>query len=589
MTDNKKILELFGPTFKIARWMIAFAVFLTVIISVLSVVDPVIYGRMIDIIVDSLTIKDTSHLISDIGLLLGLWAGIFGVNLVLGIISRYIFWTANNRMADDFGTRVSKVMLQWSQQRYSNIASGKAIKIFDDAWGGLFQFSSAIFSDIVPTMLSFVAVVIIGATIDWRLTIVSLTMLPVVITLGMFSWKKAKPRQRKVMEGWAGISRHLGESITNISTIQNFAQEAEREKGFAKRLKEVIKDQLKLNMFWAVFHAMGDSVTLIGRVIVFIIGIYFVAEGSLSLGVLVTFLGMLSYLLSPIQYAIANSLPRISQSWSQFKLLTDLIYQENDVVEAEDADELKDIDGDVELKNITFTYQDQNKPTIKGISLKIPAGTSCALVGPSGGGKTTLVKLINRGIDPTQGGVLIDGRDIRDYTLQSLRSGIGVVSQDTILFHDTVLNNVRFARPSATRNEVIEACERAEAHEFIQRLPKKYNSIVGERGVKLSGGERQRIALARIFLADTPILVLDESTSALDSETESKLQNTLKKVMKDRTTIVIAHRLSTIYLADQIVVLQSGKIIDRGTHNELMKKGGLYDKLWSLQAGGYID
>ena len=224
-----------------------------------------------------------------------------------------------------------------------------------------------------------------------------------------------------------------------------------------------------------------------------------------------------------------------------------------------------------------------------GSAIVIPAGTSCAFVGPSGAGKSTLAKLLNRTIDPKKGTILLDDVDIRTYTLQSLRKHIGVVTQDTVLFHDSIERNLRFVRPGATKKEIIAACKKAQAHDFIKKLPKGYGSIVGERGVKLSGGERQRIAIARIFLADPPILILDESTSALDSETEHKLQEVLKRVMKDRTTILIAHRLSTIFLADQIVVKENGKIIDRGDHEELVQNGGLYQRLWNLQSGGYID
>ena len=297
---------------------------------------------------------------------------------------------------------------------------------------------------------------------------------------------------------------------------------------------------------------------------------------------------MLNYLLSPIQYTIGNSLPRFSRGISKLTLYTDLADELNDVAEHENAKALKVVKGDVVFEGVRFSYADQKKATLRGIDLTIPAGTSCALVGPSGAGKSTLAKLINRTIDPTKGVVRVDDSDVKELKLRSLRQNVGVVTQDTYLFHDTILNNIKFVKPGASEREVIRACKMAEAHKYITKLPKGYKSIVGERGIKLSGGERQRIALARIFLADPPILVLDESTSALDSETENRIQNTLKKVMVGRTTIIIAHRLSTVYLADQILVVEHGKIADRGSHAELIKKGGLYDRLWSMQAGGYF-
>lgn len=327
---------------------------------------------------------------------------------------------------------------------------------------------------------------------------------------------------------------------------------------------------------------------MVGRLIVFVAGIWLVSRGETTVGTFVTFLGMTNYLLAPVQYAVANSLPHLSKCQSALRLYANLMEEENDVVERPGARTLTKVTGVLEVSNVSFRYQDQSMPALHGVSITVPRGKSCALVGPSGAGKSTFIKLLNRTIDPTKGAIFLDGVDIRSYALRSLRSHIGVVTQDSYLFHDTIFNNVRFVRPKATRKQVIDACKKAQAHTFISKLPKGYDSVVGERGVKLSGGERQRIALARIFLTDPPILLLDESTSALDSETEKMVQESLREVMRGRTTIVIAHRLSTIYLADQIAVVQNGRIVDRGTHDELIKKGGLYDRLWSLQAGGYI-
>ena len=318
-------------------------------------------------------------------------------------------------------------------------------------------------------------------------------------------------------------------------------------------------------------------------------GVIFVSEGTLSVGSLITFLGLVNFMLVPVMYMISNALPRLSENVTSIQLFLQLFDQENDVEDLEGARPLRRVNGKVELRGVSFTYASQTKSTVKSLDLEIPAGTSCAFVGPSGAGKSTLAKLLNRTIDPTKGSVLLDDVDIRAYTLQSLRKQIGVVTQGTVLFHDSIEKNIRFVRPGASKKDIITACKKAQAHDFIKNLPKGYDSIVGERGVKLSGGERQRIAIARIFLVDPPVLILDESTSALDSETEHKLQEVLKRVMKDRTTILIAHRLSTIYLADQIVVMENGRIIDSGDHAELVKNGGLYQRLWSLQSGGYID
>jgi ATP-binding cassette subfamily B protein len=235
------------------------------------------------------------------------------------------------------------------------------------------------------------------------------------------------------------------------------------------------------------------------------------------------------------------------------------------------------------LEDVHFGY-DEGREILKGLDIDIPAGTSCAIVGPSGAGKSTIARLLYRFYDPTSGRILIDGQDIGGVAQKSLRAAIGIVPQDTVLFNDTIGYNIGYGRDGATQDEIEKAARGAAIDRFIAALPEGYESMVGERGLKLSGGEKQRVAIARTLLKDPPILVLDEATSALDSRTEEEIQNTLDRVAKSRTTIMIAHRLSTIVNADQIIVLDSGRVAERGTHEELLEKGGLYAELWQRQA-----
>ena len=570
------------------RWWFVIIALFGILAGVATVFEPVVYGRIVDVIVDALGSGNLDTLMQDITLLLLYWVGLFIATTVFSTLMLYIGWRASSRASVNFATNTTHELLRWSRQRYSRNSSGRILKLFNDAWEGIHTVNDAFSLHTVPTIITFFMVLGIGIWLNWQLTIVSLLLLPVSVAIGVIAWKHIKPRQREINDEWGEVSKHIGESVSNIDTVQNYTQEMQREKGVVRLLTKVARQQVAMNMFWSAFFGVGGGVSLVARILVFVAGVYLVSSGSVTLGVLITFLGLLNYILMPIQNLIAHALPQITKAFTSFKLLAEMMNDTNYVEESEGATKLAKVSGELVLDGVSFTYADGNYPTIKNIDLTIPDGTSCALVGPSGAGKSTLVKLINRTIDPTKGSVTLDGNDIRDYTLQSLRSHIGVVTQDTLLFHDTVANNVKFVKPRASRKEVEAACRKAEAHGFISKLPKGYDTIVGERGVKLSGGERQRIALARIFLADPPILVLDESTSALDSETEHKLQQTLKKVMQGRTTILIAHRLSTIYLADQIVVMKGGRIVDTGTHKELVNKGGLYDKLWSLQSGGYI-
>jgi len=586
--EKQSIWNFTLPFLAAARGRFVFVTFFAVLLAILRVFEPAIYGRIVDIVVNALTHNDTSTLVADVSFYLLLWVGLFLFTEIFGALNKYIMWLANNVVSRAFASTIFKNILGWSQQRYGKHATGSIIKITDDAWRAIWSIPQITLDDLIPSGVSFITVLVLGFFMDWRLTVIAMVGLPIALFMGLYAWKKAEPKQEKVSQGWSQLTRVMGEAIGNMRVIQDFAQEKKQASVFKNRHDDVTDKQLKLNTFWSIFDGAGNTATILSRIVVFSAGVYFVSQGTLTLGVLITFLGMLGYLLSPIQFTIANALPRYTQAFSQIRLLQNINNDQNDVIESPKARTLRSVTGELSFNNVSFTYQNQSRTTLNHVSLRIPAGSSCALVGPSGAGKSTLVKLINRTVDPTLGSVHIDGSDVRNYTLQSLRSKIGVVTQEAYLFQDTVFHNVQFAKPSATRKDVMAACKKAQAHTFISRLPKGYDSVVGERGVKLSGGERQRISLARIFLADTPILVLDESTSALDSETEYKLQKTLKQAMKGRTTVLIAHRLSTVYLADQIVVVDKGRIASVGTHAELVHESGLYERLWKLQSGGYL-
>ncbi|MEK7108242.1 MAG: ABC transporter ATP-binding protein [Patescibacteria group bacterium] len=587
MKDGGMLLTMIKSAYR-GLWLRYGFIVLLIFLGVgLTVVEPVLFGRIFDVVVGSLTRNEAQSLLSSVAGILGLWAAAGVLNIIISIATKYALWHTNNVASNRFANDVLRNLLLWSRERFSRNKAGRIIKIADESWQAVFHIPTLV-SDLLPTLLTFIVVLVVGFILDWRLTVAALSIVPVSIGMGVYAWKRAAPKQDYISQQWSELTSHFEETVSNISVIQNFAQEPQRQSGFARILRDTVKQQLRLDVFWAIFDGGGGSLYMVGRFCVFIVGIVLVARQEVTVGVFITFLSMSSYLFAPVQYAIANNLPRLTKQKTALRLYAELMAEENDVVEHSNAKQLTKVDGAIEVRNVSFRYRDQSASALRGISLTIPAGTSCALVGPSGAGKSTLIKLLNRTIDPTQGAIMIDGRDVREYTLQSLRRQIGVVTQETYLFHNTIFNNVRFVQPKATRKQVIEACKKAQAHGFISKLPKGYDSIVGERGVKLSGGERQRIALARIFLADPPILVLDESTSALDSETEKRVQESLQEVMEGRTTIVIAHRLSTIYLADQIAVVENGRIVDLGTHDTLIKKGGLYDRLWSLQAGGYI-
>ncbi|MEK6617659.1 MAG: ATP-binding cassette domain-containing protein, partial [Nitrospirota bacterium] len=309
---------------------------------------------------------------------------------------------------------------------------------------------------------------------------------------------------------------------------------------------------------------------------------YLVVHGTMTPGAFFSFLVAMVMAYTPIR-RLAGANNTIQQALSA----AERVFQVLDLEDEQDRDggrkELSPLARSLEFRGVTFRYEGSDASALRGIDLSVQAGEVLALVGSSGSGKTTLASLVPRFYDPTEGAILIDGQDIRHCTLRSLRKQIGIVSQDTVLFDETVKNNIAYGRAEATEDEVVEAAKLAYAHEFIERLPDGYNTVIGENGVKLSGGERQRLAIARAILRDPPILILDEATSSLDSESERIVQLAFSNLMKNRTTLVIAHRLSTVQSADRIVVLDQGRIVDSGTHEELLQRAGLYKRLHAMQ------
>ena len=326
---------------------------------------------------------------------------------------------------------------------------------------------------------------------------------------------------------------------------------------------------------------LGAFTTLI-QVSVILTGTVLIAKGSVDVSDLVTFMLYISVFTDPVRTLI-DFTEQFQNGYTGFERFQEILAIYPDIEDKKDAVELKDVKGDITFENVSFQYEENTEKVLNHISLNVPAGAYMALVGSSGAGKSTLCSLIPRFYDVTGGAVKIDGKDVRDLTLKSLRDHIGIVQQDVYLFVGTVFDNIRYGKPDATREEVIEAAKNANAHEFIMSLPNGYETDIGQRGIKLSGGQKQRLSIARVFLKNPPILIFDEATSALDNESEKVVQDSLEKLAKNRTTFVIAHRLSTIKNAEKIIVLSEDGIEESGTHEELMARKGTYEKLYNMQ------
>ncbi len=385
------------------------------------------------------------------------------------------------------------------------------------------------------------------------------------------------------------VTGQLADSIVNNINIKLFNGYKFEEKRFKNRLKELSKLIIKSYNLGSIITGLQALLMIILEVGVFYIAVKLWQKGLVTIGDFVLLQAYIFTIFDSL-WNIGRYIRRIYESLSDAEEMTEILTKPHEVKDNPSAKPLEVKKGEIVFQNVTFKYGLNTRYILQNFNLKIKPQEKIALIGPSGGGKSTIVKLLFRFFDIEKGEILIDGQNIADVSQNSLRESISLVPQEPILFHRTLMENIRYGRRSATDEEVIRAAKLAHCHEFIMSFPDKYNTYVGERGVKLSGGERQRVAIARAILKNAPILVLDEATSSLDSESELLIQDALTNLMQGKTVIVIAHRLSTISKMDRIVVIENGQISEEGKHNELLKASqGTYQKLWQIQAGGFIE
>ena len=417
--------------------------------------------------------------------------------------------------------------------------------------------------------------------INWKLALLSLVVFPAALYPIVQFGRKMRKRGGQYLQRYTELTTLLQETISGIRIVKAFAMEEYERERFRAHNERLFRALMRISLVDCLTHPVMETLGAIGVVLAVWVGGYLVISGELTAGGFVAFLGALGSLYQPIK-RLSQVNNNIQQCMAGLTRIYQLLDTRPDVVEAPDATRLPTIRDRIEFVGVHFAY-DADQPVLADVSLAAKMGELVAIVGPSGAGKTTLVNLIPRFYDPTRGAVLIDGVDLRGVTLHSLRAQMGIVTQETILFDDTIYNNIAYGRSDISAARVEEAAQLANAHEFIAALPDGYQTRIGERGVRLSGGQRQRLAIARAILKDPPILILDEATSSLDAESERVVQEALDRVMEHRTTFVIAHRLSTILRADKILVLKDGSIVETGTHASLLARPGVYAQLYETQ------
>ncbi|WNF23883.1 ABC transporter ATP-binding protein [Mesobacillus jeotgali] len=558
----------------------------TIFIGILKFAIPLLIPLLIKFVLDDVIGSETLTKDEKIDKLL--W--VMGIMIVVFVVLRppieyyrqyFAQWTAS-KILYDIRDRLFTHMQRLSYKYYSNTRAGEVIsRMINDVE----QTKTFVVTGLMNLWLDVATIMIAAAimfTMDVQLTFVSLILFPFYAFSVKYFFGNLRKLTRERSQALAGVQSYLHERVAGISVIKSFAIEDYEQTQFDQQNKNFLTKALDHTRWNAKAFAVVNTITDIAPLLVIGFSGYQVLQGSLTIGEMAAFIAYIDRLYNPLR-RLVNSSTTLTQAIASMDRVFEFMDEKYDIKDSADAVELKKVHGDISFRNVSFSYEEAGESVLKNLNIEVKKGETIALVGMSGGGKSSFVSLIPRFFDVTEGEILLDGKDIRSFKVRSLRDKIGMVAQDNILFSESVKSNILLGRPGASDEEVIQAAKAANAHDFIMSLPEGYDTKVGERGVKLSGGQKQRVAIARVFLKNPPILILDEATSALDLESEHLIQEAIEKLAKDRTTFIVAHRLSTITHADRIVLIEHGEIVEDGSHEQLMAKQGGYHRLFQVQ------
>jgi ABC-type multidrug transport system fused ATPase/permease subunit len=552
--------------------MIKFGIPLTLPLIMKYVVD--------DLLLSSLSVSEKTEKLFQV--MLGSFVLFVIVRAPIEYTRQYFAQLTTNRILYDLRNHLYGHIQKLSLKYYHNRKTGEIIsRMINDAE----QTKTLVETGLMNVWLDlFTLSIAIGFMfhMDFRLTLVSLAVFPFYALSVKTLYKKLHSFSKSRSQALADMQGYMFERVTGISVIKSFTLEEVEKRNFDVKNRNFLQRALALTRWNALTTSIINTLTDVAPLLVLLYGGYQVIHGHLTIGAFIAFFAYLERLYSPLR-RLVNSSTELTQASASLERVVELMNEPYDIMDSPQAAPIDHVKGKIEFDQMYFRYPNSTDWVLNNIQLTINPGDTVAFVGMSGGGKSSLISLIPRFYDIQEGAIRLDHIDIKDITIQSLRSQIGMVLQDNILFSGNVRDNICFGKPGATEEEIIHAAQAANAHDFIMNLPEGYQTEIGERGVKLSGGQKQRIAIARVFLKNPRILILDEATSALDLESEHLIQESLEKLAKDRTTLIVAHRLSTITHADQIVLIENGEIKEQGTHEQLMKLGAGYARLFNVQ------